>query len=251
MRLAAIRRHGALALASLAPACGLLGPPTPKGRNEELNRALLERLLEGDAVTPVQDFDENAYFEELERLYGDLQDVPKRSVMRLLQMYGDFEVDAAVEGGAGLPAPTDQRPDAAVLDLRENFDGEAYNSPAVPTMTAAQSVALSDWLVVRARPQVMLEVQRFIEAFAEDTRQIEIEAKIVEVTTSDALDYGIKPIDASTPIFALPNPGSLINSIDYSFGNVTEASEALFGTTAVFDGVEFNAPASSASRRSS
>ena len=102
MRLAAIRRHGALALASLAPACGLLGPPTPKGRNEELNRALLERLLEGDAVTPVQDFDENAYFEELERLYGDLQDVPKPESdvddtgrWRL----GDDEIDPYVEFG--------------------------------------------------------------------------------------------------------------------------------------------------------
>ena len=58
------------ALLVLLPACRLFGPESPKGRNEDVNRSLLERLLTGDVVTPVQDFDQESYFDELERLYA-------------------------------------------------------------------------------------------------------------------------------------------------------------------------------------
>lgn len=280
----------AVALASLLlVGCGTMGGNNPRAEHQEMNRDLLERLLEGDSVTPVADFDEDAYFDELERLYGDPSAAPEPAVdldeegewklgedaidpylefgtriwvddetgfvtkpypfppgmaadvLGLLQLYGDFEVDGAALDGAGLLPVAEQRLDAAVFDLRTKVDSEAFSGPRNAALAPSQSVNLAEWLMVRAQPDVLLEVEHFLGLFGGETRQIEIEAKIVEVTTSDTLDYGIRPIDESTPIFGLPNPNSLVNSIDYSFGNTVDSSEAIFGTTAVFDGVEFNA----------
>ncbi|MEE8467056.1 MAG: hypothetical protein V3T22_01290, partial [Planctomycetota bacterium] len=253
----------------------------------------MQTLLNEDSLTPVDDFDEDAYFSELEKLY---RDAPRSSddepagiteedwepgklieegpinpflefgkriwiheetgfvvkpysypagmgarAMMMIDIYGDFEVQAAVTDGVDLPDVSVQALDAAVLDLRLNFDSEAYSDPRLPGLRAPTNVNLSDWLFVRAQPEVLLEVERFLNLFTADVRQIEIEAKIVEVTTSDSLDYGIEPIDADTPIFGLPNPGTLVNSIDYSFPNTTSTAEAILGVSAVFNGVEFNA----------
>ena len=280
---------GAIALA----ACHLQGRPTPRERNEEINRALLGRLLEGDALTPVADFDEDAYFAELEELYADARPAPAeplpvdpsappgpinpflefgqriwvdettgivtkpytfplgmgQQMLDLLLVYGDFEIQAtALEGviGAGeearaLPALSEQRPEAAILDLYPGFDSEAFTPPRVPLLAATQIVPLSDVIFVRARPEVLFEVEYSIDFFAADARQIEIEAKIVEVRTTDSLDIGIRPVDSDTPIFGLPSSGTLINSIDYAFPNTVSGGEALFGLSSVFDGVEFNA----------
>jgi type II secretory pathway component GspD/PulD (secretin) len=260
-------------------ACRMTGE-TPRERNEEINRNLLERLS-GEALTPVKDFDEESYFDELERLYADAPVEPPKSrpeldpepdmnpylvlganiwpvgegffvkhysfpkdmgasIQQLALIYADFPVIQAIDGG-GLPAVEDQAPEAAVLDLRPGYDAEAFNPPRNAGITRPNLVPLADWILVRARPEVMVQVERFFDLFAAERRQIEIEAKIVEVTTSDSTDWGIRPIDSDTPIFDLPNSGSLVNEIGYSFGNTVDASEALFGVTSVFDGVRFNA----------
>ena len=102
-------------------------------------------------------------------------------------------------------------------------------------------MAISDVLFVTAAADQLAEVEHFIDLFAAEVRQIEIEAKIVEVTTREALDLGVKPVDPSTPVFGFPNPGTFVNQIDFSFANSTDASKALFQLGAVFDGVTFNA----------
>jgi len=269
-----------LLLAVLLPVGCRLNADTPKQRNDEINRALLERLGE-DALTPVEDFDEESYFDELERLYtdappervtpdpgpeepGELNPYLElgasiwpvgegmfvkpysfpagmgRSIRDLAVVYAEFPV-IPVDAGADLPPTADQSPDAAVLDLRPNYDQEAYNPPRNAAITQPDLITLSDWVFVRARPEVLLQVEQFFDLFAAEKRQIEIEAKIVEVSTSDSTDWGIRPLDGSTPIFALPNSGSLVNEVGYSFGNTVDAGEALFGVTSVFDGVRFNA----------
>lgn len=262
--------------------CRLAGE-TPKERNEEINRGLLERLST-EALTPVEDFDQESYFEQLERLYADAP--PKKlespedklgaaspgavnpyielgasiwpagdgffvkpysfpkdmgaSIQQLALIYADFPVIQAIDG-AGLPETAEQQPEAAVLDLRTSFDAESFNPPRSQGVSPPNLVPLADWILVRARPEVMLEVEHFFDLFAAEKRQIEIEAKIVEVTTSDSTDWGIRPIDPGTPIFDLPNSGSFINEVGFSFGNSVDAGEALFGVTSVFDGVKFNA----------
>ena len=162
--------------------------------------------------------------------------------LALLQTYGDFPIHGAGTDGAGLPDPAVAQPDdAVVLDLRQNWSVEAWSDPRKPGMTQPSAVNLGDLLLVTARPEVLFEVEHFLKIFLEQVKQIEIEAKIVEVSLSDRFDYGIKPVNGSTPIFGLPNAGGLVRSVDYSFGNTVNGTEALFNVGAVFDGVEFNA----------
>ena len=162
--------------------------------------------------------------------------------LNLLTTYGDFPVHAAGTNGDGLPAPGTEQPiDSVVLDLRPGWSVEAWSDPRKPGLQTPSPVQLGDLLIVIARPEVLLEVEHFIRIFLEQVTQIEIEAKIVEVSTSDRFDFGIKPLDANTPIFALPNAGGLVRSVDYSFGNTVNGTEALFNVGAVFDGVAFNA----------
>ena len=144
-----------LLLAVLLPVGCRLNADTPKQRNDEINRALLERLGE-DALTPVEDFDEESYFDELERLYtdappervtpdpgpeepGELNPYLElgasiwpvgegmfvkpysfpagmgRSIRDLAVVYAEFPV-IPVDAGAALPPTADQSPHAPVLD---------------------------------------------------------------------------------------------------------------------------------------
>jgi hypothetical protein len=283
-------------------ACRMLssGEPSPKERSAEINATWERILLESDTLTPVEDFDEAGYFDELEHLYARTPDTPAevgdeplpvvvvepdagkgppeplaidpfltfgeriwvddetgfvtkpytfpaglgQRAMTLLSLYGDFEIPAeggVVVNGAGLKPIQEQGLAEAVLDLRLGFDGEPYSSASGATLTSSKFIPLSDWLFVRAQPEVLLKAERFIEMFSARVRQVEIEARIIEVSTSDSFDYGIRPVNPTTPIFGLPNQGAFANSIDFSLGNTVDSGEAIFGVSAIFDGVEFDA----------
>jgi len=291
---------GVLFTLALLPGCRLLdsGEPTPQERSAEINATWKRILLGSDTLTPVEDFDEASYFEELERLYaqspqplepGELEPAPAipdgaeaghevpgaldpfltfgeriwvdretgfvtkpysfpaglgQRALTLLSLYGDFDIPltgGAVVDGEGLIPIQDQGANEAVLDLRIGFDGEPFSPASGTTLASSKFVPLSDWLFVRAQPDVLLKAERFIELFSARVRQVEIEARIVEVSTSDSFDYGIQPIDPSTPIFGLPNDGAFANSLDFSLGNTVDSGEAIFGVSAIFDGVEFDA----------
>ncbi len=162
-------------------------------------------------------------------------------IFELAKMYGDFAIHAAfVEGAA--PADLPPQPlDAVVLDLRDGWIVETYSDPRTPGLIAPVPIRLGDMLFVTATAAQLREVEHFVNLFAAEVRQIEIEAKIVEVTTRDSLDLGVRPPASGDPIFGLPNPGTFVQSIDFSFGNVADTTEALFELGAVFDGVSFNA----------
>ena len=225
-------------------------PQDPDAPNDDLGD-LADLIFEGDQATgelPI-----NAYLEfgSQIQVYKENGFVMKpysfpvgigEKALSLLTTYGDFPVHAAGTNGDGLPAPGTEQPiDSVVLDLRLGWSVEAWSDPRKPGLQTPNPVKLGDLLIVTARPEVLLEVEHFIRIFLEQVTQIEIEAKIVEVSTSDRFDFGIKPLDASTPIFALPNAGGLVRSVDYSFGNTVNGTEALFNVGAVFDGVAFNA----------
>lgn len=180
---------------------------------------------------------------ETERLIMKPYTFPKDSgqkIFDLLRTYGNFTIHAAVTNGT-FEDVGPQPVGTVLLDLRPGFSVEAYSDPRQGNLTSPSSVALSDMLFVTATAGDLMEVEHFIDLFAADVRQIEIEAKIVEVTTREALDLGVRPINDSTPIFGLPNPGTFVNGIGYNFPNGVDATEALFGLGAVFDGVTFNA----------
>ena len=203
---------------------------------------------EDPPINPYLEFGQNIIWYplregETERLIMKPYTFPKGSgkmVFDLLQSYATFPIHAAVKDGAfGEAGP--QPSGTVLLDFRPEFSVESYANPRTAGLAAPNSVAISDVLFVTANAQQLLEVEHFLDIFAADVRQIEIEAKIVEVRTFDALDVGVGPVDENTPIFGVSNPGTLVNGVGYNFPNSVDAAEALFGLGAVFDGVTFNA----------
>lgn len=169
-----------------------------------------------------------------------------KKIFELFKTYASFPIYAAVQDGAIDPELGEQPQGTVLFDLREGFSVESYSNPrgdngGTGGLRTPESVALSDVLFVTATANDLGDVEHFIDMFAADVRQIEIEAKIVEVTTRESLDLGVRPVNDNTPIFGLPNPGSFVNEIDFSFANSVDATEALFQLGAVFDGVTFNA----------
>lgn len=226
--------------------------PTGVAEGDELEflSGLVEEAAPADPpLNPYLEFGKNIIWYELrdgdtERLIMKPYTFPGGTgskIFSLLQSYGDFTLFAAVKDGAMPEGSGPQPQDTVLLDLREGFSVEAYSDPRGSGLRAPQSIALSDVLFVTAAAKQLGEVEHFIDLFAAEVRQIEIEAKIVEVTTRDSLDLGVKPVDPSTPVFGFPNPGTFVNQIDFSFANSTDASKALFQLGAVFDGVTFNA----------
>ncbi len=221
-----------------------------EGDELEFLSGLVEEAVPADPpLNPYLEFGQNIIWYELrdgdtERLIMKPYTFPAGTgskIFSLLQSYGDFPLFAAVMDGAMPEGSGPQPQDSVLLDLREGFSVEAYSDPRQQGLRAPQPIALSDVLFVTAAAGRLTDVEHFIDLFAADVRQIEIEAKIVEVTTREALDLGVKPLDAATPIFGFPNPGTFVNQIDFSFANSTDASKALFQLGAVFDGVTFNA----------
>jgi type II secretory pathway component GspD/PulD (secretin) len=167
-----------------------------------------------------------------------------RRLLDLLQLYGDFPVRFTIRGPSDAPASMPARPEGVIDDvecmLLEEWDIELYQDMRSWPPTTPSPVALADWLVVTARPERLHEVEDFLNLFAAAVPQIEIEAKIVEITESDVLDLGVKPVASGTPIFDAPGNDTLIKGLDYSFP-ATDLSSALLTLGAVQDGLAFNA----------
>jgi len=140
------------------------------------------------------------------------------------------------------PSAGPQVPGTVRVDLLENWDQELFSDLRAVPVNDGNTVNIADWLVVTAGFEQLREVQDFINIFAAGVPQIEIEAKIVEVTTSDTLDLGVKPIDATTPIFGFPDH-TFVKSLTYSLPNQASAtaSNSLLTLGGVQDGLAFNA----------
>lgn len=161
---------------------------------------------------------------------------------RLLRQYGRFEVfnPVAAEGEtASSTARAEQPVGTVMLDMQAGWLTESWADPREAQLAEGVSVPLGDVLFVTATPDLMREVEQFIDLFAAEVRQIEIEAKVVEVTTTDTFELGITPVDDTTPILGLPNPGGLFQSFNYAFPVAEGASLLTIG--AVQDGAQFNA----------
>ncbi len=156
-----------------------------------------------------------------------------KQLKMLLDQFGNFPL---YDPASGL-----QKPDSVRIDLLEKWDQELFTDLRAtgPYEGTPQNVA--DWLVVTSGFELLREVQDFINIFAAGVPQIEIEAKIVEVTINDTLDLGVKPIDATTPIFGFPDH-TFLKSFTYTLPNQASstASNSLLTLGGVTDGMAFN-----------
>jgi general secretion pathway protein D len=122
----------------------------------------------------------------------------------------------------------------------EKLDQELFSNLRVSPPPPDTPLAVADWLIVVASASRLEEVESFINNFAAGVPQIEIEAKIVEVTLTNQLDIGVTPIDNNTPIFGFPS-GGFVKSLNYNLPNSAGAINGLLTIGAVSDGVHFNA----------
>jgi type II secretory pathway component GspD/PulD (secretin) len=152
----------------------------------------------------------------------------------LLEKFGNFPLYD--------PKTGPQKPDTVRLDLLDKWDQELFADLRQPVPNDGSAVNVADWLVVTAGFELLREVNSFIDVFAAGVPQIEIEAKIVEVTVNDTLDLGVKPIDANTPIFGFPDH-TFVRSLTYSLPNQASstAANSLLALGGVQNGMAFNA----------
>lgn len=197
---------------------------------------------------PVQAFKENPYLVFGSRIvvYPSKQLISKPFPLRtgtgaklekLLRLIGPFELYDQKT------ATEPQKPSQVRLDLEEKWDQENFTALRLELVDDAKSrVDVADWLVVTAGFDALREVQDFINTFAAGVPQIEIEAKIVEVSLTDVLDIGVKPIDNQTPIFGFPDH-AFVRGLTYTLPNFASstAANSLLQLGGVQDGVEFNA----------
>ncbi len=155
-----------------------------------------------------------------------------KQVLQLLQTYGNLPL--------WQPGGAPQTADQVRLELYEKLDQELFSNLRVSPPPADTPLSVADWLVAVASPARLEEVESFINIFAAGVPQIEIEAKIVEVTLTNQLDLGVGPIDSTTPIFGFPD-GTFVKSFTFNTPNTAGAVNSLLTIGAVQDGFVFNA----------
>lgn len=218
----------------------------------------LERKLAGEGLAgsapesdaprepapPAPSVAENPYVEFGKRImvYPDLGLITKPYPLRvglgaklkkLLETYGRFALYDSKEGP--------QKPTSVRIDLEEKWDQELYNDLRASVPNDGNVTSVADWLIVTTGPELLRDVESFINIFAAGVPQIEIEAKIVEVTLNEALDVGVKPIDTMTPIFGFPDH-TFVRGLNYTLPNQASstAANSLLQLGAVQDGLAFN-----------
>ncbi len=158
-------------------------------------------------------------------------------MQELLDVYAPFPVWTKF-GDAEPPSPMPEDKTSVVrVDLHTGWDIELVTDLRKPVPDEGIALSLADWLVVSAVPELLREVEDFINTFAAGVPQIEVEAKIVEVTTTNSLSLGVGQVDDTTPIAALDG-GALLDSVGWNFPVAGGASATL---GAIQDGTSFAA----------
>ncbi len=155
-----------------------------------------------------------------------------KNLIDLLRKYAQIPLwDPALTSGASTK-------EFVHLELLEGWDLELVQDLR-NVVEPAKEQRLADWLVVTTGPELLLEVEDFINLFAAGVPQIEIEAKIVEITLSDSLDLGVRPPNG-VPMFDFPD-NTFVKSFDSSTPNQADGNEGLLTLGGVQDGLAFNA----------
>ncbi len=154
-------------------------------------------------------------------------------MVKLIEDYGNFPLWTEALG----PGPSTV--DTVKLDLIESHDVELYQDLRNPAFGDAKPVTLADWLVVTTGFDLLLEVEGFINLFAAGVPQVEIEAKIVEISFRESLDWGITQ-DGNTPIFQ-GRGNTFFRDFSYQLPNTADIPNGMATIGGILDGIQFNA----------
>ena len=237
---------------SEAPAEGAPAPAGPEPAPAESEGAAAP--VEAEPVpVPIQDPPPNPYLEFGERILvhpdGRITKPfplpPGRgvNVLNLMLAYLDHPVKYDVYDGTSTTpkAPTIEEvgPDEVEVLLFQGYDVAVYeNMRNFPPTGPARPVPLADWFMVTARRELLLDVEDFVNTFVARVPQVEIEAKIVELTETDSLDIGLGPQNG-LPIFDFPD-GTLVQDFSFDLSNAESANEAILNLGAIHDETVFN-----------
>jgi len=130
--------------------------------------------------------------------------------------------------------------DASLVEYQilKGFDTEYYTNfdEFEKGVVNTQTVDVSDVLVVTATPDLLEEFEEFLDLFAGGgVPQIELEAKIIEISETDSSDIGFQ---TSEFLFGDRN---FITGLNVALPNFAESAEALLTLGAVQDGSTFTA----------
>jgi type II secretory pathway component GspD/PulD (secretin) len=170
-----------------------------------------------------------------------------RRLLQLMAQIGGFPLTYQIVTKADDPiAPTPEPPAGTVAQivLLEGWDFEQYSNfqPALLAAPAdSKPLDIADWFVVTAGEDLLAEVEQFIDLFVASVPQIEIEARIVEVVTTDELDYGVRGGGTSGAVTTTFPDGTLVDFFSYAVPNSADANEALLGIGTIQDGVAIDA----------
>ena len=148
-------------------------------------------------------------------------------ILTLMTSYATFPVDVVAAGSTDVVAT----PDRVLAEVLADWDSEHFVNLRADQNAAAKEIPLADYLVITATPDLMYEVEDFIDTFIADVPQVEIEAKIVEVVETSQVELGVKGD------FLFPD-GVLVDSIGYDFPTTVEGATATLG--AVQDEVTYD-----------
>ncbi len=153
-----------------------------------------------------------------------------KRMLDLMKLFSNFPVKVMSGERA-----TEGDPNVVEAVLLEKWDIELYRDLRISPPGNAAEVPMADWLVCTAGSEVLEEVEHFIDLFGAGVPQIEIEAKIIEVTERDTSDWGIDMGNIDFP------DNTLLDSLNFSLPNSAGANEALLTLGAVQDGSTFDA----------
>ncbi|MEZ5978223.1 MAG: hypothetical protein R3F34_08400 [Planctomycetota bacterium] len=170
-----------------------------------------------------------------------------KRLLQLMAQIGGFPMSyRVIPENADPQAPAGDPPGPEVADvvLLENWDFEQYSTFQPQLLTApsdAKDLKIADWFVVTAGEDLLAEIEEFIDLFIGSVPQIEIEARIVEVVTTDELDYGVRGNGPGGAVTATFPTGTFVDFFSYAVPNTADANEALLGIGAIQDGVAIDA----------
>lgn len=164
---------------------------------------------------------------------------PPGKATKMVQLIQQLQPFPVVALSPDQPKTEPPAPGVVELTVLDNWDTEVYSPLTQFPPTQAKPINVSDLLIATADYELLDQVENFINVFGAGVRQIEIEAKIVEVVESDSYDVGVRAVDPNTPVFDFPDQ-TFVESLDFSLPNTVDA-EALLTLGAVQDGLAFNA----------